>query len=95
MFGRVRANHPLTARRPNFVLLSRLPGLTPGNQLRQTMGAKRAAAAEQVNSFQNTGFTTAIGAHENVQSFTRHAIQRGQDPYIPDLYLVQTHLDLA
>jgi hypothetical protein len=55
------------------------------------MSAKRAAAAEQVNSFQNTGFATAIGAHEYIQAATRGAIQGGQDPYIPDLYLLQAH----
>ncbi len=56
------------------------PGLSPGNELRKPMSAKRAAAAQQMNSFQNAGLTAAVVAHEDIQAFAGGAVQRRQDP---------------
>jgi hypothetical protein len=44
------------------------------------MGAKRTAAAQQMNGFQNAGLTAAVIAYEDIQTIARGEIQRRQDP---------------
>ena len=61
------------------------PAFVPGDQLRQAMGAKRTTTAENVNTFENTGLTAAIGAHKHIELIPGCAIQRRQYPYVADL----------